>query len=439
GQRCQHRVRPLPGAALLQAGEVLHGEPGELGDLLPAQARHPPPGTGGQPGIGRRHPVTPGAQAACELTGVDGHLPVVPRGTDARVALPVRHSGGLWCASPPRAQARPYDHAHHTRSADVDHDAGRAVPDGRRRRAGAAHRLTPTAPLPAHRRWDLVFPVRSGRARPDLTANTRSHAHHVSAGGQRHGASRARPGRGRTTVGAGQRPAAAHGRRVEGGHAMGLFRRRAPRPVAGGGREPAVVHEPSPESAMSRLWSDGFGRVATRSLQVLAVLAVIAVFGYVGTRLTLVVVPVLIALVLAAAIFPLVSVLRRTGLPAIVATWIALLALVALLTGIVWLVVLAVVNQWEELQGQALDGIDSLQTYVQRLPFEITDEQVASVRDAAVSFLQSDAVGSGALAGVSQTADFVAGFFIMIVVLCFFLKDGPAMWEFLLRPFEGHR
>ncbi|HEV6952566.1 MAG TPA: AI-2E family transporter [Promicromonospora sp.] len=220
---------------------------------------------------------------------------------------------------------------------------------------------------------------------------------------------------------------------------MGLFRRRAPRPVADEGREPAVVHEPSPESAMSRLWSDGFGRVATRSLQVLAVLAVIAVFGYVGTRLTLVVVPVLIALVLAAAIFPLVSVLRRTGLPAIVATWIALLALVALLTGIVWLVVLAVVNQWEELQGQALDGIDSLQTYVQRLPFEITDEQVASVRDAAVSFLQSDAVGSGALAGVSQTADFVAGFFIMIVVLFFFLKDGPAMWEFLLRPFEGHR
>lgn len=220
---------------------------------------------------------------------------------------------------------------------------------------------------------------------------------------------------------------------------MGLFRRRAPRPVADEGRAPAVVHDPQAESAMSRLWSDGFGRVGTRSLQVLAVIAVIAVFGYVGTRLTLVVVPVLIALVLAAAIFPLVSVLRRTGLPAIVATWIALLALVALLTGIVWLVVLAVVNQWEELQAQALDGFDSLQTYVQRLPFEITDEQVASVRDAAVNLLQSDAVGSGALAGVSQTADFVAGFFIMIVVLFFFLKDGPAMWEFLLRPFEGHR
>ncbi|MFC8190857.1 AI-2E family transporter [Cellulomonas sp. NPDC057328] len=187
------------------------------------------------------------------------------------------------------------------------------------------------------------------------------------------------------------------------------------------------------------LWSDGFGRVGTRSLQVLAVVAVITVFGFVVTRLTLVVIPVLIALVLAAAISPLVSFLRRRGMPSLLATWVALIALIALLSLILWLVVRAVANQWGELRDQALEGFDSLQTYVQDLPFDISDEQIASVRESAVSLLQSDAVGTGAIAGVSQTADFVAGFFIMIVVLFFFLKDGPAMWEFLLRPFEGHR
>jgi predicted PurR-regulated permease PerM len=226
---------------------------------------------------------------------------------------------------------------------------------------------------------------------------------------------------------------------------MGLFSRRTP-PPARPSAEAAHIEARSPaehgtpaDRGTSRLWSDGFGRVGTRSLQVLAVVAVIAVFGFVGTRLTLVVVPVLIALVLAAAISPLVSFLRGRGLPSLLATWIALLALIALLSGIVWLVVLAVVDQWDELRSQALDGFDSLQTYVQNLPFNITDEQIASVRESAMGLLQSDAVGSGAIAGVSQTADFVAGFFIMIVVLFFFLKDGPAMWEFLLRPFEGHR
>lgn len=218
---------------------------------------------------------------------------------------------------------------------------------------------------------------------------------------------------------------------------MGLFGRRAPRPLPDAAQEPARI-APA-ERTPSRLWSDGFGRVGTRSVQILAVVAVVAIAGFVGTRLTLVVIPVLIALVLAAAIYPLVSFLRRRGLPPMLATWIALLALVALLSGIVWLVVRAVVDQWDELQAQALDGFDSLQTYVQDLPFQITDDQIASVRESALSLLQSDTVGSGAIAGVSQTADFIAGFFIMIVVLFFFLKDGPAMWEFLLRPFEGHR
>lgn len=225
---------------------------------------------------------------------------------------------------------------------------------------------------------------------------------------------------------------------------MRLFGRRTPPPVRPGVEATSVEARPPAEqmpteSGASRLWSDGLGRVGTRSLQILAVVAVIAVFGFVGTRLTLVVIPVLIALVLAAAIHPLVSFLRRRGLPSLLSTWISLLTLVAVLSAIVWLVVRAVVDQWDELRDQALEGFDSLQSYIQDLPFDITDEQIASVRESAVSLLQSDAVGSGAIAGVSQTADFVAGFFIMIVVLFFFLKDGPAMWEFLLRPFEGHR
>nr|WP_315097700.1 AI-2E family transporter [uncultured Cellulomonas sp.] len=174
-------------------------------------------------------------------------------------------------------------------------------------------------------------------------------------------------------------------------------------------------------------------------MQILAVLAVVAVVVLVITQLTLVVIPVLLALVLAAAISPLVSALRRRGLPSLAATWIALVTLVALLSGILWLVVNAVVNQWDELRDQALEGLDELQAYVQDLPFEITEEQIQSVRESVTGLVQSDAVGSGAIAGVSQTVDFVAGFFIMVVVLFFFLKDGPHLWEFLLRPFEGHR
>jgi predicted PurR-regulated permease PerM len=220
---------------------------------------------------------------------------------------------------------------------------------------------------------------------------------------------------------------------------MGRFGRRTPPPgrraAAPSADRPSAPPEPAPRGAS--LWSEGFGRVATRSVQTLAVITLLAVLVFAGTRLTLVVIPVLIALVLSAAISPLVSLMRRRGVPSLLATWIALLTLVAILAAVVWLVVRAVVDQWDELRSQALDGFDSLQTYVQDLPFQISEEQISSVRDSATGLLQSSAVGSGAIAGVSQTADFVTGFFIMVVVLFFFLKDGPAMWEFLLRPFEG--
>ncbi|MDO9355466.1 MAG: AI-2E family transporter, partial [Solirubrobacteraceae bacterium] len=47
--------------------------------------------------------------------------------------------------------------------------------------------------------------------------------------------------------------------------------------------------------------------------------------------------------------------------------------------------------------------------------------------------------GSGALAGVSAAGEVITGAVLAVVILFFFLKDGPAIWSFFLRPFTGHR
>ena len=52
-------------------------------------------------------------------------------------------------------------------------------------------------------------------------------------------------------------------------------------------------------------------------------------------------------------------------------------------------------------------------------------------------FVTSAQFGTGALAGVGAVANFVTGLVLMVTILFFFLKDGPQMWEFLLRPFRG--
>lgn len=219
---------------------------------------------------------------------------------------------------------------------------------------------------------------------------------------------------------------------------MRMFgRRRGPGPGAPAPRTVVAPPRVRTGPTVASLWADGFGRIGTRSVQLLALIAVVAVVAFGITRLTLVVIPVLIALVLAAAMHPLVSWLRRHGFPSMLATWVALVLVVAVLAGVLWAVVRAVVDQWDELADQAVEGFGQLQDGLTALPVQISEEQLADARETVTGFLTSSSFGASAAAGFSATANFLTGFFLMVVVLFFFLKDGPKIWEFLLRPFEG--
>ena len=184
-------------------------------------------------------------------------------------------------------------------------------------------------------------------------------------------------------------------------------------------------------------WGDSFGRLATRSLQIILVLIVVAGAISAMTQLTLVIIPVILALIFASAFAPAMSWMRRKGVPSIVATILALLAIVVVLGGVVTLIVGAVRNQFDDLRDQAVQGFDQVVEWVSTLPFAPTEEQIGDARDAIIDFVTSAQFGSGALAGVSAAANFLTGLVLMVVVLFFFLKDGPRIWEFLLRPFEG--
>lgn len=184
------------------------------------------------------------------------------------------------------------------------------------------------------------------------------------------------------------------------------------------------------------LWREGFGKVATRCVQILAVLAVGSIVVFALTRVGIVLIPVMIALILACAIYPFVNWMRRY-MPSIAATWLALLAVIVVIGGLVLLIVWTVRNQWDDLASSATDGVHQLQKYLEQLPFSIDTSQISSLEKTVTDFLTSAQFGRGALAGVSAAAEGVTGVFLTIVVLFFFMKDGPKIWEFMKRPFEG--
>ncbi|MBA8817539.1 putative PurR-regulated permease PerM [Microbacterium halimionae] len=187
------------------------------------------------------------------------------------------------------------------------------------------------------------------------------------------------------------------------------------------------------------LWSDTFGKLAIRAVQVIVVVMVAAGIIYAIQSLTLVTIPLVLALIFASAFAPVMGWMRRHNVPSLLATAITLITIVVLIGGLTWLVVWAVEDQWDDLYSQAQAGIQELVAWINTLPFAPTSSQLNDWGKTATDFVTSAQFGSGAIAGVSALANFATGFVLLIVILFFFLKDGPRMWAFLLRPFHGKR
>ncbi|WP_353988022.1 AI-2E family transporter [Ruicaihuangia caeni] len=220
---------------------------------------------------------------------------------------------------------------------------------------------------------------------------------------------------------------------------MGLFTRRDPQtrsvtaPSAG-----VETIAPTRGLLSSSLWGDRLGRWSVRSLQLLLIIALSALTIWALVQVKLVVIPLLIAIILAAAASPVIVRLRR-WMPPMLAAWITLLGGLAVFGGIVTLIVFAVRNQWDELVASATEGFEDLQRWLADLQLPIDQAQITAARDAIVDFITSAEFGAGAIAGVSLATEFVTGTVLVIVVLFFFLKDGDRIWAFLLRPFDGAR
>ncbi|RAM35914.1 AI-2E family transporter [Arthrobacter globiformis] len=208
----------------------------------------------------------------------------------------------------------------------------------------------------------------------------------------------------------------------------------APGPLLGRKAPRQPNHKP-----LHGLWSDNLGKVGIRCAQVLLVLAVAAVSVYGLLQVRLLVIPVLIALILAAAIGPFVNLLRRRGLPGGAATAVAFVALLLLLAGVATVIYFSVRSQWGELAQRASEGLDELERFLLSGPVPIDREQLNQAREGAVQFATSSQVRSGAITGLSVVTEFLAGASLMVVILFFFLKDGAKIWNFLLRPFTGER
>lgn len=183
-------------------------------------------------------------------------------------------------------------------------------------------------------------------------------------------------------------------------------------------------------------WSDDLGRAGARAGQLLLLAAVIVGAVWLLLRVRVVVVAVLVALILAAAVSPLVRWLTGRGWPRLWATLASFLAIVVVAGGVVSGVVLAIRSEWDSLVSSAVGGWKQLQDWINALPLvdtSLIDDAAQQVTD----FVTSEDFASSTLTGVTAATEFLTGVLLIIVLLFFFLKDGSSIWNFALRWFRG--
>ena len=170
----------------------------------------------------------------------------------------------------------------------------------------------------------------------------------------------------------------------------------------------------------------------------LVVVVAVLVIGYGIRYLSEVVVPVTVGVLLTALLIPITNGLQRLRVPRGPAAGITVVATVVVVAGLLTLVGTQIAGQFDSLSTQVGEGVQKLRE-LGRINFGLTDQDVTN----AIKSLREQLTSGGALgqqaAAVGTTATHVvAGLFISLFCLFFFLYQGDQIWAWLVRLFPRH-
>ena len=168
-----------------------------------------------------------------------------------------------------------------------------------------------------------------------------------------------------------------------------------------------------------------------------AICAATAIILWLLNLFLVVVLPLVIALLIAALTSPLLGWLQRIGIPTKLGALLIVVFGVALIAVGITFVGNQVSSGVGDLSKQVTDGIDQIRDWLRTGPLNVTDSQISEGLDKAqeqIGTLGEDAVGRLSEVGTA-VGHVVAGFFIVLFATYFFLADGPVIWAWLVRLF----
>ena len=173
------------------------------------------------------------------------------------------------------------------------------------------------------------------------------------------------------------------------------------------------------------------------------ILLVVGVLVWLLSHVSFLIIPVMVAALLAGLLSPAVRWMARRSMPKGLAVAITVVGFIGIIVAALTLVGRQLMQGFGELWSQALTGVQQIQTWLSEGPLHLTAAQIDQYIKDATEALQnnSSSILSGALTFGSTAGHFAAGLVLSLFVLIFFLLEGDRIWAFLvsLMPRKARR
>ncbi|WP_027941595.1 AI-2E family transporter [Amycolatopsis taiwanensis] len=201
------------------------------------------------------------------------------------------------------------------------------------------------------------------------------------------------------------------------------------------GHKPEFLGE---DDRTSALVPKGLRVSAAFAWRFLVVIAALYVIMWLIGRLSVVIVPLSIALLISALLAPAVAQLVQLKVPRGLATALVLVGGLAVLGGLLTFVVVQFTDGLPQLTQQLHASLTQIQNWLIN-DLHLRQEQIQHAIDNTIGFLQDNqaVITSNALTTASTVGEFLTGFLLTLFVTIFFLAGGDRIWSFLMLGVPG--
>lgn len=181
----------------------------------------------------------------------------------------------------------------------------------------------------------------------------------------------------------------------------------------------------------------GMRIAAAWSWRLLVIAGVVALVIFLVIELRYIVVPLMVAMLLAALLVPFSNWLQKHRWPKWLAIAVSEVGVLAIIAGLIWLTVRTVISGYPALVDQTLLRWEDLKQWLLESPLHLSEADIQSWADQLIASLQEDSstLWSGALSVGSGLGHFLAGFLLVLFATLFILIDGRGIWHWIVRIF----